>query len=485
MAVGIFELGTKNGQAVHLRFRAAVIRHTVRVILWVLLGMGSLPVAAQDRVALVIGNASYANATTLANPRNDAKAVAAKLQSIGFEVDLYEDLDGQEFRVALGAFSEKALNAELALVFYAGHGIEMNGQNYLIPVDAKMKSEATAQFEAVPLDQVLGAVREAGKLGMVMLDACRDNPFANSITRKNGTRAVSRGLAPVSVEGEKGIVVSFAAEAGRTADDGDTEHSPYTAALLEVLDKPGLEVGRMFRTVRAKVRETTNDKQVPIEQMQLPDEEIYLVSGPAPDQDTSPDTVPEIKLTPPPTPKEEPTVVYFAAIKAGTIEALNDFIQRYPTHPKADEARKIMTSMEDDAYWETTKAAGTVAAYRRYLLVFPDGNYAADAADWLAAAQPPKIDPAPAPQVESATVRPTFDCDLAETVAEVAICSDNELAAQDHRLVDAYKVAQTNGRTTKSQQREWVQYRDSICLGADAVQCVYQVTNERIVALGG
>jgi hypothetical protein len=445
----------------------------------------ALPAAAQDKVALVIGNATYVNATTLANPLNDARAVGDKLQSIGFEVDLYEDLDGQEFRVALGAFSEKALNADLALVFYAGHGIEMNGQNYLIPIDARMKSEATAQFEAVPLEQVLGAVREAGKLGMVMLDACRDNPFANSITRKNGTRAVSRGLAPVSVEGEKGILVSFAAEAGRTADDGDAEHSPYTAALLQVLDQPGLEVGRMFRTVRAKVRETTKDQQVPIEQMQLPDEEIYLVSGPAPDPDASPDPAPITKVTPTPPPQEDPTVVYFAAIKAGTVEALNDFIQRYPTHPKAEEARKIMASMEDDAFWETTKAAGTVAAYRRYLLVFPDGNYAADAADWLALAQPPVVEPAPAPPVQPLTVSPTFDCGLAKTDAEIAICSSNELAQQDHLMVGAYKRAIARGTMTKSQQREWVAYRDAVCTGPSAVQCVYTVTNERIAALGG
>jgi Caspase domain/Lysozyme inhibitor LprI len=440
----------------------------------------ALPAAAQDKVALVIGNATYANATTLANPRNDAKAVAAKLQSIGFDVDLYEDLDGQAFRVALGAFSEKALNADLALVFYAGHGIELNGQNYLIPVDAKMKSEATAQFEAVPLDQVLGAVREAGKLGMVMLDACRNNPFAASMVRKNGTRAVSRGLAPVSVEGEKGIVVSFAAEAGQTADDGDTQHSPYTAALLEVLDQPGLEVGRMFRTVRAKVRQTTGEKQVPIEQMQLPDEEIYLVSGPAPVK--SDDPAQAIKVEPPP-PVEDPTVVYFTAVKAGTVQALADFIQRYPTHPRAEDARRMMASMEDDAFWETTKAAGTVAAYRRYLLVFPDGNYAPEAENWLALAQPPAV-PDP-PPVQTVTVKPTFDCGLAKTDAEIAICSSNDLAEQDHRMVALYKTALSNGWTTKSQQHEWVLYRDAVCQGANAQTCVYQVTNERIVALGG
>ena len=178
------------------------------------------------------------------------------------------------------------------------------------------------------------------------------------------------------------------------------------------------------------------------------------------------------------------TVVYFAAVKAGTIQALNDFIQRYPTHPKADEARKIMASMEDDAFWETTKAAGTVAAYRRYLLVFPDGTYAVDATDWLALAQTPVVQPAE-PPVQPVSISPTFDCSLAKTDAEIAICSSNELAQQDHQMVSAYKVAVSKGWITKAQQREWVLYRDAVCTGPSAQACVYQVTNERIAALGG
>jgi hypothetical protein len=446
----------------------------------------ALPAAAQTKIALVIGNSAYVNAPALANPRNDAAAVAAKLQGIGFDVDLYQDLNGQDFRTALGAFSEKALKADLVLVFYAGHGIEMDGQNYLIPVDAKMKSESTAQFEAVPLEQVMGAVREAGKLGLVMLDACRNNPFANNITRKNGTRAVSRGLAPVSVEGERGIVVSFAAEAGSTADDGDTGHSPYTAALLEVLDQPQLEVGRMFRTVRAKVRQATDDKQVPIEQMQLPDEEIYLVSGPAQSPGIEQVSAPKgVQVVAPTAVTEDPTVAYFMALKIGTTEALADFIQRYPTDPKAEEARKVMASMEDDAFWEDAKGTNTAASYRRYLLVFPNGNHMDEAEKLLTAAQPPVIQPPPPPPVETVRISPTFNCGLAKTDAEIAICSSNELAQQDRQMVALYKRAIAEGRTTKSQQRDFVAYRDAACTGSSAQQCVFQVTNDRMAALGG
>ncbi len=360
----------------------------------------SLPATAwaEGKVALVIGNAAYENSSPLANPINDARAVAAKLESIGFEVALHEDLTGQAFRIALGEFSEKALNADLAIAFYAGHAIEMEGKNYLIPVDAQMRSQATAQFETITLDQLLSAVRSADQLGMVMLDACRNNPFATSMVRSNGTRGDSRGLAAVSVEGETGLVVSFAAEAGNTADDGDGMHSPYTAALLEVLDQPGLEVGRMFRTVRAKVKTATDGKQVPIEQMQLPDQDIYLVAGAVatqPDPGTGTgggDLV---------VPQDDATTAYFSAVKAGTVEALADFIKRYPGSDRANDARALMAAIEDDALWEKTQSAASVSAYKRYLLVFPAGTYADEAARWLAAAKaggsqqvvaPPRVD---------------------------------------------------------------------------------------------
>ena len=360
----------------------------------------ALPAAAQDKVALVIGNASYKNSTPLANPVNDARAVAAKLESIGFEVALHEDLTGQAFRIALGEFSEKALNADLAIAFYAGHAIEMEGKNYLIPIDAEMKSQATAQFETITLDQLLSAVRSADQLGMVMLDACRNNPFATTMVRSNGTRGDSRGLAAISVEGETGLVVSFAAEAGNTADDGDGIHSPYTSALLDVLDQPGLEVGRMFRSVRAKVKTATDGKQVPIEQMQLPDQDIYLVAGAV----LAP-TDPAAGASDPLAPTDDATTAYFTAVKAGTSEALADYIKRYPTDDRADDARALMAAIEDDALWEKTTAAASVSAYKRYLLVFPAGTYADEAAKWLAAAKaggtaqvvaPPRLDdPAP------------------------------------------------------------------------------------------
>jgi uncharacterized caspase-like protein len=359
--------------------------------------LGSFQALADTRVALVVGNATYANTTVLPNTRNDARAVAAKLTSIGFDVSLYEDLDGQAFRVALGDFSEKALNADLAVVYYAGHGIEMNGQNYLIPIDAKMRSESTAAFETVPLEQVLGAVREAGVLGMVMLDACRNNPFAATMQRKNGTRAVSRGLAPVSVEGERGLVVSFAAEAGQTAEDGDADHSPYAAALLQVLDQPGLEVGRMFRSVRAKVKTATGGVQVPIEQMQLPDNDIFLVAAPAGVTPAQPPTV-ATALT---SPTEDPMVIYLAAVRSGDPAQLESYLSRFPQHEMADQARRILLDYADDDLWASTQTRNTARDYRVYLMAFPTGRHRDEAQSLLDALDvPPTPETPPVPQFE-------------------------------------------------------------------------------------
>lgn len=367
---------------------------------------GALPALAETRVALVIGNAAYANATPLANPRNDARALADKLATMGFQVSLHEDLDGQSFRIALGEFTEAALNADIAMVFFAGHAIEMAGQNYLIPVDAKMRSEATAQFETVGLEQVMESVRGARKLGMVLLDACRNNPFATSMTRKDAKRAVSRGLSAVPVDGERGILISFAAEAGRTADDGEGQHSPYTEALLDTIDRPGMEVNRLFRAVRAKVREKSGGTQVPIEYAQLPDEEIFLVpaaaiaAAPA----AQPAPVPAVQPAPQPAPAPgvaDPLLMYLDAVRRRDKAALEAFVLAYPDHLRAPDARGLIHQLVEAEVWATTQAEDTIDGYRAYLAAFPDGGHAASATERIAALTPAP-EPAPEPPADPA-----------------------------------------------------------------------------------
>lgn len=450
----------------------------------------AMPLWAETRVALVIGNSDYTNAARLENPVNDARALTAKLETLGFDVMAHENLGGQDMRLALGQFTEAALQADLALVFYAGHGIELGGRNFLIPVDAMMRSEATAQFEALALDDILSVVTHAGVLGIVMLDACRDNPFAATIQRNNGTRSLKRGLAPVNVEGEQGMIVSFAAQEGRTAEDGDGGNSPYTTALLEVIDEPGLEVGRMFRKIRAKVREATNGQQVPVERMQLPDKAIYFVpEGASPPPDTTPPPRTDLPRGPV---TRDPMVVYLDAVATGEIEPLNEFVSRYPDHPRAKDARKLIALMQDDAFWAQARAEDSVQAYRRYLIVFSDGQYVDEAMARIAAlteaepvippvaAPPPVVSPPP-----SNSASPSFDCRRASTAVEHAICSNSDLARQDNDLLSAFQNARSNGWVDVGNQRGWLKQRDAVCTGvAWAVAgCVQTVSGDRINAL--
>jgi hypothetical protein len=230
--------------------------------------------ADAKRVALVIGNSAYQNVTQLPNPRNDAADLAHGLQQVGFEVLLKNDLDFDGLRRALRDFSDRAVGAEMALVYFAGHGIEVAKQNYLIPVDARLKTDRDIQFEAVPLDFVLSAVEGAKNLRLVLLDACRNNPFAGSMKMTNASRSIGRGLS--SIEPTAGTLVSYAAKEGTTADDGEGRNSPYTTALLANLTEPGLEVNFLFRKVRDHVLAATDGRQEPFTYGSLPGTRIYL-----------------------------------------------------------------------------------------------------------------------------------------------------------------------------------------------------------------
>ncbi len=246
-----------------------------RLVLAVSLIFVVLPEAlAAKRVALVIGNSGYQHASHLPNPVNDAADIAAVLQRLGFDVRKEHDLDYRAMRRALRDFSRLAARAEFAVVFYAGHGMEVNKHNYVIPVDAELKSDLDVQFEAVPLDLVLHAVDGAQKLKLVLLDACRNNPFTASMKMTSGKRAIGRGLA--RVEPGVGTLVSYAAKEGTTADDGAGRNSPYTAALLKHLEEPRLEINFLFRKVRDSVMAATNERQQPFTYGSLPGEKIYL-----------------------------------------------------------------------------------------------------------------------------------------------------------------------------------------------------------------
>src|SRR6201991_3356873 len=221
----------------------------------------SEPAFAEKRVALVLGNSAYQNVAPLANPVNDGSLIAATLKDAGFDVvDFRRDLSAVETRRVLRDFADRTRDADIALVYYAGHGIEVDGGNYLIPVDARLERDTDVYDEALSLDRVLVAIEPAKKLRLVILDACRDNPFSRTMKRTLATRAIGQGLAKVEPTSPN-VLIAYSAKAGSTAADGDGKNNPVTIALSKFLPTPGLDVRRAFGYVRDEVLKTTNNRQ--------------------------------------------------------------------------------------------------------------------------------------------------------------------------------------------------------------------------------
>ena len=238
-------------------------------------GSSRLAIAAERRVALVIGNSAYQSVVKLPNTTNDANAIAAALKATGFSsVRVAADDTRAALITALSDFQHDADNADWAVVFYAGHGLEVNGINYLVPVDARLRDDRNVQDEAISINRLLDAISGAKKLRLVILDACRDNPFLQIMRRSNPTRGVSRGLAAVEPVGA--TLVVFAAKDGETAQDGAGDHSPFTASLLKRIQEPGVEINRLFRLVTGDVLKATGNVQRPFVYGSLPGEDDYF-----------------------------------------------------------------------------------------------------------------------------------------------------------------------------------------------------------------
>jgi uncharacterized caspase-like protein len=277
------------------------------------------PAFAEKRVALVLGNSAYQNVAKLPNPVNDGAVIAATLKNGGFDVvDSRHDLPAAETRRALRDFADRARDADIALVYYAGHGIEVDGANYLIPVDAKLERDTDVYDEAFSLDRVLLAIEPAKKLRLVILDACRDNPFSKNMKRTVASRAIGQGLAKVEPTSPN-MLIAYSAKAGSTAADGDGKNSPFTIALSKHLTTPGLDVRRAFGFVRDDVLKTTSNRQEPFVYGSLGGEDVPLVpakAAPAP--------------APAPNPQAEARRDYELALQIGNKSALNAFLAQYP-----------------------------------------------------------------------------------------------------------------------------------------------------------
>ncbi|MCG2641659.1 caspase domain-containing protein [Bradyrhizobium sp. GCM10023182] len=232
------------------------------------------------RVALVIGNGAYRNVPALLNPPNDASDIAAALKRLGFTVTLATNASFDEMRRGLIALGREAAGADMAAVYFAGHGMEINGENWLIPVDAELKRDTDAANEAINLQSVMLQVSNTTSLGLVILDACRNNPFAAKMNRSIATRAApASGLGRIEPVGN--VLVAYAARDGTTALDGDARNSPFAAALLRNIEVSGVEVTFMFRNVRDDVMEATRNEQQPFVYGSLSRKAIYLAGRPA------------------------------------------------------------------------------------------------------------------------------------------------------------------------------------------------------------
>jgi len=285
---------------------------------------------ADNRVALVIGNSAYAKVGRLPNPASDADAVEALLRAAGFSVvEARRDLGVVALRRALRDFSERVRGADIAVVFYAGHGIEVNGANYLIPVDATLERDIDVEDEAVPLERITQVLEQAKRLRLVILDACRDNPFMRSMKRTLSGRSIGRGLAKVEVL-TSDTLIAFAAKAGSTAADGEGANSPYTLALVKHLTTPGLDLRLAFGRVRDEVLKSTGNKQEPFVYGSLGGGEIVLVPSPTPQPPVAPR---------PAQPASDAAEAWDRTKDMTSIAALEAFIARYSNTYYADLAR--------------------------------------------------------------------------------------------------------------------------------------------------
>jgi uncharacterized caspase-like protein len=291
---------------------------------------------AQERIALVIGNGAYKNVPPLANPANDAKEIGRALNDIGFKVAQGTDLNRSKMETMIREFLRDAANAKVTLFFYAGHGMQVGGRNYLIPTDADVQVSSDLEFSAIELDKIINHLSDSSRANIVIMDACRNNPLSLNLAGRSAV--VGRGLAPYSTLGA-GTLIAFATAPGKIAADGSGANSPFTQALVRHLRTPGLEVRQMLTRVRNDVATATDDRQIPWDNSSLRGD-VYL---------------------------------------AGRVSVVH---QRQGETFKASQViaeRKIA----DRVAWAKASGANTVTAYRTYLADQSDGEFAPQASKRL------------------------------------------------------------------------------------------------------
>jgi hypothetical protein len=357
-----------------------------------ILSMALTPDAAwaEKRVALIVGNSTYQTVPQLPNPSRDASAVAKMFRDAGFDsVDVQLNVGNLEFKRAIRRFEASADQADIAVVYYAGHGLEIGGTNYLIPIDARLASDRDADDEAIPLERLVSSADGARRLRLVILDACRDNPFVATMRRerKVANRAVVAGLGKVEPTSTD-TLIAYAARAGSTADDGDGLHSPFTSAVLKNLTVPGLDVRLAFGRVRDEVMKNTGNRQEPFVYGSLGGGNISLVPAPAvPQEAPASDVKADYELVQKIGSKRAWEVFlgthptgFYAELARAQIERLNAQPQDAPANvtlaalpPAPATAPPSRESSSKEALeWDKVKDSTDPAALQRFIKRFPD-----------------------------------------------------------------------------------------------------------------
>ena len=299
---------------------------------------------AAERVALVIGNGNYKFANTLPNPANDATDITAKLKTFGFEVYGGSDMDKLGMETAVRQFAEQSAGAKAVLFFYAGHGMQVNGKNYLIPIDAKLESATSLDFETIEADKVIRYMTVEDRISIVLLDACRNNPLARSFAKKSRGGAVGTGLAaPGAIGGGGGILIGFATAPDDVAADGDGRNSPFTTALLKNFGTPGVDIEDTMKAVRRDVYTDTKKDQEPWMNSSLR-EDFYLVPASLkPDDEIKSDNGSGI----PDLPKKTADDLFWEQIQGTTnAEVYRLFVKSFPDSPHVQDAQGRIAILE-------------------------------------------------------------------------------------------------------------------------------------------
>ncbi len=345
------------------RRRALGLARQVAVLAALLFAV--LPAMAESRFALVIGNGGYKAVPQLVNPPNDARDVADALKSLGFKVKLGVDLDQAGMRRAVASFAAEAAGADVSLFYYAGHGLQLDGRNYLIPVDARLNDLADIEKRTIPLDDVLGALKKAGGIHLVFLDACRSNPFAGA-----GVALPAQGLARVGKL--PGFFTAFATQPDNVAFDGAGRNSPFARALLGHVATPGLDISSMMIAVRNDVFAATGGQQVPADESLLTRQ--FYFAGKAPIEET-----PETQLWRLAGGERDPNL-------------LAAYLDRYPEGPHAADVRALLAGAKksgrtvspaqgavEDLLWSLARSGRQARLAELYLARYPDGAHVEDA----------------------------------------------------------------------------------------------------------